>query len=663
MALGVATVATLALGFPAVAAGAQPAALRPTALAAPEPDLQADLDAVMAFSPALSCLSVSIDGRSVYRRNPVMPLAPASTQKLLTATVALDQLGEDYRFETSVVAGAPAANGVVRGNLTLVGGGDPTLVTNLYRVAAGIGSGRAVTSLDTLADQVAASGIREITGAIVGDESRYDGARTVASWPARYAAQNQSGPLSALGLDDGFDLDLPEPGEDEPVRRVRSPNPALAAAAALRDRLLIRGIRIGGPPATGVGPAGGVAVAKLSSAPLDTIVGEMLADSDNQIAELLTKELGRKAGAGGTTRAGAAAIQARATALGLPTAGSRVVDGSGLDPTNRVTCDELVAALQLNGGIDSPIGVALPLAGQSGTLAGRFRGTPAQDRLRAKTGTLANVTALAGFMPLTEGGTATFAYVANGQPVDAKVLGAQDLLGAVLATYLRPCPAVRTPALVAPVAPYAAQVGALSMFPLQSVLLPGAVLPLHVFEDRYRALVERCLAEAEDFGVVLIDRGSEVGGGERRTEVGTRARIVQAEQAPDGRWGVLAVGIGRIRVDQWLPDTPYPLAAVEDWPDPDPGPDVAEALAGSTIRLRRLLALLAELGDPVPPGPVSLDDTNPSLSSYRLVGWSPLGDLDRQRLLATPDIPDRLIRLDALLDEEEQVCRARLAGT
>ncbi len=200
------------------------------------------------------------------------------------------------------------------------------------------------------------------------------------------------------------------------------------------------------------------------------------------------------------------------------------------------------------------------------------------------------------------------------------------------------------------------------MFPLQSVLLPGAVLPLHVFEDRYRALVERCLAESEDFGVVLIDRGSEVGGGERRTEVGTRARIVQAEQAPDGRWGVLAVGIGRIRVDQWLPDTPYPLAAVEDWPDPDPGPGIDEALASSMVRLRRLLGLLAELGDPVPPDPVVVDDASPSLSSYRLVGWSPLGDLDRQRLLATPDVPDRLIRLDALLDEEEQVCRVRLAG-
>ena len=657
-----ATVATLVLGVAAVAAGAQTATPRSTLMATPKPDLQTDLDAVMAFSPPRSCLSVSIDGRSVYRRNSVMALAPASTQKLLTATVALDQLGGEYRFETSVVAGAPVANGVLRGNLTLVGGGDPTLVTNLYRVATGLGSGHAVTSLDTLADQVVASGIREITGSVVGDESRYDGARTVASWPARYAAQNQSGPLSALGLDDGFALDLPAPGEDEPIRRVRSPNPALTAATAFRDRLLIRGIQIGGPPATGVAPAGGAAVAKLSSASLDTIVGEMLADSDNQIAELLTKELGRRAGTGGTTKAGAAAIQAHVTALGLPIAGTRVVDGSGLDPTNRVTCDELVAALQLNGGIDSPMGAALPVAGQSGTLSARFRGTPAQGRLRAKTGTLANVTALAGFMPLTEGGTATFAYVANGQPVDASVLAAQDLLVAVLAGYLKACPATPTPALVVPFAPYAAQVGALSMFPLQSVLLPGAVLPLHVFEDRYRTLVERCLAESEDFGVVLIDRGSEVGGGEHRTEVGTRARIVQAEQAPDGRWGVLAVGLGRIRVDQWLPDTPYPLAAVEDWPDPEPGPDVAEALAGTAHRLRRLLALLAELGDPVPPGPIALDDTNASLSSYRLVGWSPLGDLDRQRLLATPDIPDRLIRLDALLDEEEQVCRTRLAG-
>ncbi|QXC62050.1 LON peptidase substrate-binding domain-containing protein [Aquihabitans sp. G128] len=202
----------------------------------------------------------------------------------------------------------------------------------------------------------------------------------------------------------------------------------------------------------------------------------------------------------------------------------------------------------------------------------------------------------------------------------------------------------------------------LSMFPLQSVLLPGAVLPLHVFEDRYKALVERCLAADEDFGVVLISRGSEVGGGEQRTEVGTRAHIVQAEQTADGRWGILAVGTGRIRVDGWDDDAPHPVARVSDWPDPPAGAAVADALAAGRARVRRVLALHAELGDPGPPATVDLELGEPSLDSHRLATVAPLGDLDRQQLLAAPSIEQRLARLDVLLDEDEQVSRARLAG-
>jgi Lon protease-like protein len=263
---------------------------------------------------------------------------------------------------------------------------------------------------------------------------------------------------------------------------------------------------------------------------------------------------------------------------------------------------------------------------------------------------------------LPEGETATFAYVANVGAVDASVVAVQDVLGAVLATYVPPCPAAGADAIVAPVAPYAAGVGTLAMFPLQSVLLPGAVLPLHVFEDRYRTLVDRCLAADEDFGVVLISRGSEVGGQDVRTDVGTRARIVQAEQAPDGRWGILALGMERVRVDAWLPDAPHPVADARDWPDPDPEPDERERLGATEARLRRVLALRAELAEPGPSPTVPVEVQDPSLASYHLTALAPLGDLDRYRCLAEPTIGDRLARLDGLLDEEESVCRARLAG-
>src|SRR3954452_6160856 len=142
------------------------------------------------------------------------------------------------------------------------------------------------------------------------------------------------------------------------------------------------------------------------------------------------------------------------------------------------------------------------------------------------------------------------------------------------------------------------------MFPLGSVLLPGAVLPLHVFEPRYRALVADCLAADEhEFGVVLIDRGQEVGGGDVRRVAGTVARMIQVAQLDGGRFAVVAVGTRRIRVEQWLPDEPYPRADVGDWADDEsgsgdaPDEDLDEVYRRVAARVRRTAALAIELGD------------------------------------------------------------------
>src|SRR5215217_7145860 len=106
------------------------------------------------------------------------------------------------------------------------------------------------------------------------------------------------------------------------------------------------------------------------------------------------------------------------------------------------------------------------------------------------------------------------------------------------------------------------------MFPLGAVLLPGGVLPLHVFELRYRQLVQDCLASTDrEFGVTLIERGFEVGGGDIRAMVGTVAKLVQVAETDDGRYALMTVGARRIRVNEWLPDDPYPVAEIEDWPD------------------------------------------------------------------------------------------------
>ncbi len=201
----------------------------------------------------------------------------------------------------------------------------------------------------------------------------------------------------------------------------------------------------------------------------------------------------------------------------------------------------------------------------------------------------------------------------------------------------------------------------LPMFPLGSVLVPSAGLPLHVFEPRYRSLVTDCLAATREFGVVLIERGSEVGGDDQRCAVGTVARIVEAAELPDGRWAVVAVGVRRVRVERWLPDEPYPIADVMDWPDPDPGPDHDELLRSVLGQLRRCLALATEAGDATAPATIELSD-DPVLAGYQAAAVAPLGPLDQQRLLcaATPD--DRLALLGELLDDAALVLQLRLGS-
>lgn len=198
------------------------------------------------------------------------------------------------------------------------------------------------------------------------------------------------------------------------------------------------------------------------------------------------------------------------------------------------------------------------------------------------------------------------------------------------------------------------------MFPLGCVLFPSAVLPLHVFEPRYQALVETCLKGDREFGVVLIERGSEVGGDDVRTDVGTVARIVEAEQMADGRWILAAVGVRRIRVRTWLVDDPHPLADVDDWPDDAPVADLSEAYAERCTVLRRVLALKAELGEPAAPVTVELAD-DPVLGTYQLGAVAPLGPADQQAILRTDTVEHRLELVGRLLTEEAEFLARRLA--
>lgn len=199
----------------------------------------------------------------------------------------------------------------------------------------------------------------------------------------------------------------------------------------------------------------------------------------------------------------------------------------------------------------------------------------------------------------------------------------------------------------------------LPMFPLGSVLLPGALLPLHVFEERYRVMVRRCLEGVPEFGVALIERGSEVGGGDVRSRTGCVARIVQAAEAPDGRFTLVCVGTRRIAVDTWLDDDPHPRALVEDWPDPAVAADLRPRLDEVVALLRRVLALAAELDDGVASATSEISD-DPLTAVWHIAALAPLGPSDRQAVLAVDSAEDRLARLGDLLEEELDTLQRRL---
>ena len=180
------------------------------------------------------------------------------------------------------------------------------------------------------------------------------------------------------------------------------------------------------------------------------------------------------------------------------------------------------------------------------------------------------------------------------------------------------------------------------MFPLGTVIFPGGLLPLHVFEERYRALVADCLSGDGRFGVVLIERGSEVGGGDQRASVGTETRIEAARPFDDGRWAMIARATQRVEVVEWLTDHPYPCALVRDLPDDDPGAEAgvdAETLERAGAAVRRVRTLASELGRDLPHDDVELDDepaAPDTLDLWRLCARAPFTTFDRQRLLVAP---------------------------
>ena len=371
--------------------------------------LQADLRAWLAQSPPDTCLVVDDAGQHVFEHNPTTPLAGASTQKLLTSTALLLALGADARLETTAVAAGEPSRGVIDGHLYVVGGGDALLATRSWRDHFRR-QPRTIDDVEQLAQAIVDAGVTRITGSVIGDASRYESQTYHPAWPRRFFDDREVGPIGGLMVNDGF-ASFPSaatPGAPTlPSRDVGAD-----AANILTLALRVRGVEVVGPPRSGRAPEGAAEVATMPSLPIRDIVAQMLTDSDNETAEAALKEVGHAESGEGSWAAGAAAATELLSDAGVAMDGVQVVDGSGLSTRNQLTCTTLVDVLT------SPrtgpvVREGLAVAGETGTLATRWDGTPAEGRLRAKTGTLRNVTALAGEIDVADGETVTFAYVAN----------------------------------------------------------------------------------------------------------------------------------------------------------------------------------------------------------------------------------------------------------
>lgn len=353
--------------------------------------LRVELRDVALTLPPASCLVVHGPDLRFEHRGDV-PVVPASTQKLLTATAALELLGGETRLRTTAMSDALLEGGVLRGDLVLVGGGDPLLSSPDY--AARFKRPRPFTNLAVLAAGIRDAGIRAVEGSVVGDGSRYDGVHYVDGWPSRYISQNAVGPLSGLAVNDGFASYPTRPGG--PGSLEAADDPPANAAAVLTRLLSDQGVQVTGPPRSGAAPPDAREIAAVSSPPLVELVEELLVESDNETGELLLKELGRSNG-DPSTAGGAAVVEAVLAGAGVDANGVEVVDGSGLALENRVTCNLLVDLLARP--VTGPeISRRLAIAGEAGTLAEIYADGPLAGVLRAKTGTLNTVTALAGLV-------------------------------------------------------------------------------------------------------------------------------------------------------------------------------------------------------------------------------------------------------------------------
>jgi serine-type D-Ala-D-Ala carboxypeptidase/endopeptidase (penicillin-binding protein 4) len=334
------------------------------------------------------------------------PLLPASTSKIVTAAAALTELGAHQRFSTRVVTGAA-------GEVVLVGGGDPTLASPAVESSVQYG-GTPPARLSALADVTASRLLaRGATGVprLVVDSRLFGGPELAPGWRPTYLTEGSVARVTALQVDTG---------RVAPRRGAREAEPDLAAGQRFAALLAERGLPVG-VVERGAAPPDAEQIARAQSPPVAGLVEVMLAASDNDIAEALARHVALARGEPATFAGAATALRASVVDLGLDPQALVVADGSGLSRDSRIRPEAVAQLLALAGRIDRPelrpVLGGLPVGGYEGTIERRFRARPdLGGAVRAKTGTLSDVSTLAGLVLDAEGRLLAFGVGADAVP-------------------------------------------------------------------------------------------------------------------------------------------------------------------------------------------------------------------------------------------------------
>ncbi len=397
-------------------------------------------------------------GRVLFGANARTAVKPASVEKLVIASTALDVLGPDYRYQTTVAAAAaPAAGGIVDGDLWLIGAGDPSLRTS---------------DLASGARSLERDGVRRIDGGVAVDASAFKGPEINPLWNPADANEDYQVAVSAISLDEDtieFDVHATTPGAPASIRQnpwsgslhatgevltapVTADPDVIVAALAVPNHFDLSGVVPVGqtdrewvpvhgmahyagavfaqllhehgivtvlPARTGAAPASHVVLWDHPSKPLRVLEHHMLYYSDNHYADQLLRTIGLVAEGTGDDAHGLAVERSDLHSRGISTPGMRLVDGSGLAEANRIASITLAQILTRALSLPAERGFydLLPAGGKSGTVKG-YDFTAARGRVRAKTGHLTGVSSLAGYVVSRRHGIVSFAFMIDGSPGD-----------------------------------------------------------------------------------------------------------------------------------------------------------------------------------------------------------------------------------------------------